>query len=500
MLYLPVSFFLAKAYNLKKLQLMIKKKRLLWIILIPVLALIVVGLLLYFGNFYSKYQAGKIIERTGIEGGLVVHVNCGDGQLTAGLCANDQYVVHGISKSKESVDQARDFIQKQGLYGEVSIDRWQSRQLPYSANLVNLLVIDQGRKVSRNEIMRVLAPMGVAMIKKDGDWVKEKKMWPSKIDDWTHYLHGPDGNQVARDSVAGPPRHIKWRARPEWSREHRYGNKTAMVSTEGKLFYVDNQVHPSIEDLPDRPFLVARNGFNGVLLWKKPIYPRTPKDLMSPGRDSFNFEHFEPRFPMELKVVAIKDRLYTAFGKHGQIQAVDAATGNLERTFEGTEGTEEILYADGLLLAVAPKKKDKVKEMDYTTAELNYVTFTRERAKILRAIDSDSGDILWEYDTGGKGGLKVSPVIKNGDIFIVVDDQLEKLDLFTGERDWQKALPDDMEKEQLQSVKYIKGPSVYDRLIAGDDVILLVYNSGGGSRDRRRSRRTTASRRRWRSR
>ena len=451
--------------------------------MIPVTALIILGLSLYFGNLYPKYQAGKIIEWTGIEGGLVAHVNCGDGQLTAGLRANDQYVVHGISRSDESVEQARDFIQKQEVYGKVSIDLWQGEKLPYSDDLVNLLVIDQGPKVSRDEIMRVLAPKGVAMVKKNGDWIKRENPWPSKIDDWTHYLHGPDGNQVARDSVAGPPRHIKWRATPEWTREHRYGNKTAMVSTEGRLFYVDNRVHPSIENLPDRPFLVARNAFNGVLLWKKPIYPRTPKDLMKPGRDSSEFTHFEPKFPMELKVVAIKDRLYTAFGEHGEIQVLDAATGKLKKTFEGTEHTEEILYADGVLLTVAPKKKDELKEMNYTTAELNYVTFTRKRANILRAIDPDSGDVLWEYDTGDKGGLKVSPIIKNGDIFIVVDGQLIKLDLSTGKQDWRKALPDNMEKEQLQSVKYIKGPSVYDRLIAGDEVILLIYNSGGGSTD-----------------
>ena len=37
--------------------------------------------------------AGEILRATGVEGGLVVHVGCGDGRLTAALHANDSYMV-----------------------------------------------------------------------------------------------------------------------------------------------------------------------------------------------------------------------------------------------------------------------------------------------------------------------------------------------------------------------------------------------------------------------
>jgi len=40
-------------------------------------------------------------------------------------------------------------------------------------------------------------------------WIKIVKPWPEESDQWTHWLHGADGNAVARDSVVAPPRHLQ---------------------------------------------------------------------------------------------------------------------------------------------------------------------------------------------------------------------------------------------------------------------------------------------------
>ena len=102
------------------------------------------------------------------------------------------------------------------MYGSVSVDTFDGRRLPYVDNLVNLLVADELGDVSMDEVMRVLAPLGVAYV--DGE--KIVKPWPDEIDEWTHYLHGPDNNAVAQDTVIGPPSHIQWVAPPKWSRHH----------------------------------------------------------------------------------------------------------------------------------------------------------------------------------------------------------------------------------------------------------------------------------------
>ena len=41
-------------------------------------------------------QAQKILKDTGITGGVIVHLGCGDGQLTAALRAGDSFLVHGL--------------------------------------------------------------------------------------------------------------------------------------------------------------------------------------------------------------------------------------------------------------------------------------------------------------------------------------------------------------------------------------------------------------------
>jgi len=41
--------------------------------------------------------ARRILTETGVQGGLVVHVDCGDGRLTAALRAHEGFLVHGLA-------------------------------------------------------------------------------------------------------------------------------------------------------------------------------------------------------------------------------------------------------------------------------------------------------------------------------------------------------------------------------------------------------------------
>ena len=41
-------------------------------------------------------EARRILDATGIKGGLIVHLGCGDGKLTAALHVNDGCLVHGL--------------------------------------------------------------------------------------------------------------------------------------------------------------------------------------------------------------------------------------------------------------------------------------------------------------------------------------------------------------------------------------------------------------------
>ena len=105
--------------------------------------------------------AKDILKATGVKGGLVVHLGCGDGKLTAQLRANDSTIVHGLDTSAANIAKARKHVHSLGLYGPVSVAAWDGRSLPYADNLVNLLVAENLGKTGMDEVMRVLVPNGV---------------------------------------------------------------------------------------------------------------------------------------------------------------------------------------------------------------------------------------------------------------------------------------------------------------------------------------------------
>lgn len=125
----------------------------------------------------------EIVRAMGVKGGLVVHVGCGDGKLTAELRVNDRYVVQGLDTDTTNVKKARQHIKSLGVYGKVTADTFDGEHLPYADNLINLLIVEDSVDLATDEIMRVLAPRGVVHIKKDGTWQKRVKAWPDDIDE-----------------------------------------------------------------------------------------------------------------------------------------------------------------------------------------------------------------------------------------------------------------------------------------------------------------------------
>ena len=174
-------------------------------------------------------QAKQILDATGVRGGLIVHVGCGDGKLTCALRANDSYIVHGLDKDPANVAAARTYAKSLGQYGDVSVDIWSGDRLPYIDNTVNLVVSEDLGGASKSEVMRVLAPNGVAYIKNGDTWTKTIKPRPKEIDEWTHYMHDATGNAVAHDSIIGPPDHLQWVGSPRWSRHHDHMSSVSAV-------------------------------------------------------------------------------------------------------------------------------------------------------------------------------------------------------------------------------------------------------------------------------
>ena len=102
----------------------------------------------------SADTAADIINKTGVKGGFVVHLGCGDGKLTAALRRNESYLVHGLDTDVDTVRRARKHIESLGVYGKVSVDGFDGKKLPYVRDIVNLLVASDLGKITMDEVRR----------------------------------------------------------------------------------------------------------------------------------------------------------------------------------------------------------------------------------------------------------------------------------------------------------------------------------------------------------
>ncbi|HUT14455.1 MAG TPA: class I SAM-dependent methyltransferase, partial [Thermoguttaceae bacterium] len=260
----------------------------------------------------------ELLQSSGIQGGLVVHLGSGDGRLTASLHANESYLVHGLDADPQNVAEARKTIQSMGLYGRVSVEAFDGEHLPYADNLVNLLVAEDLGGVSMGEVMRVLAPRGVACVKQGDRWNKTVKPRPDAIDEWTHFLHDASGNAVAKDERVGSPRRVQWMAGPMHTRDHdALASLSAMTTSDGRLFYILDEGHTSLMHRPAKWKLIARDAFNGILLWKRDI-PTWVTHL-------FYFRSGPAQMPRRL--VSVGDRVYVTLALDAPVSMLDAATG-----------------------------------------------------------------------------------------------------------------------------------------------------------------------------
>lgn len=311
-------------------------------------------------------SAQDLVERSGIQGGIIVHLNATNGTMTADLRLNDRFQVQGLFPNLADVATARTNINLKAGYGPVSARHWSGGSLPYIDNLVNLIVAEDRSTVTADELFRSLAPNGVLLTKNinslvsagfvvspadlGDDWRMATKPWPSDMDDWTHWLHGADNNAVSGDTLAEIPRNLQWIQSPRWLKSHQANPAlSAMVSSKGRVFYIIDESAPGVDGLPDRWFLVARDAFNGTELWKKPI-----KEWgLQYWSDSTTGHRFTNPHQVMRRLVAVGDEVYVTLGIFEPVVALNAATGNLVRTYEGSEKAFEInCHDDKLVLAV----------------------------------------------------------------------------------------------------------------------------------------------------
>ena len=395
------------------------------------------------------------VEASGVTGGLIVHIGCGDGRVTAKLRRGPRYRVHGLDTDAAKVAAARRYIRERGLYGHVAVDTFDGKTLPYVDNLVNLVVLPNADvsaeasakavfRLPNEEIARVLAPRGVALFHKDlrsqvsalspqpeGDWLVFRKPVPSDIDDWPHFLYGPGNNAVSGDTAVGPPRRLQWQCGPLWSRSHEADmSMTGAVSAGGRIFYFIDEgpigIHETprkTRQLPDKASLVCRDAFNGIALWKRPVADWGARswdnNRLAPWAKASE-RVFSSPLTLPRRLVAAGGRLFVTLGYRACLSELDASTGKTIRQFETVGNVDEILAIDGKLVL-------RVREIPRGGAQA--------KPDSVAVVDIESGRTLWQKEVGRLGDLTLAA--DGGRVCFCNEAGVSALKLETGDALWQ---------------------------------------------------------------
>lgn len=379
----------------------------------------------------NAMSSDKILKESGVKGGLVVLLGCEDPEVAVELGAAPAFTVHILASDEKQVKAIRGLAESKGVYGKVSAELFSGKTLPYVDNLVNCIVVSGKWDVEREEILRVLAPRGIAIFT-DGGEAQSKtanpkskiiKPVPANIDEWTHFLRGADNNAVAQDTVVGPPRRLKWLADPLWLRSHETPSGIqAMVTGGGRIFYIFDEGLIGITDprLPGRWSICARDAFNGKLLWKRHLekwgwrewaldyWKDKDWTVVRAGRTKVPGQN-------QRRLVVDGDRIYATLSYNAPLSVLDAATGEVIKEIEETADTTAIFVHNGVVLAL-------------TSGEF----------KGLVAVDTQTYKVLWKtgYAIGDAGCTAVEDKV-----VAFVNGSLKAFDLHSGKELWSVKSP-----------------------------------------------------------
>ncbi len=381
----------------------------------------------------AKSPAEDVLKAAGTATGLCLHLGSGRSrtpEMTADLAAGTRMLVHGLALDDASLARARKAIEAKGLMGRAMVEKVPVSPLPYVSNLANLVVIEDFAALAKaglamEEVDRVVAPGGAVCVLKDGRWTKTIKPRPKEMDVWTHPGHGADGNRVSADGLVRFPVGLRWQdgvpmnfnlwaACRAWVID---GDRCFTVSTTE----YENLGPASFSKHNLQEYVTARDAYNGLPLWKvncetandgKALCYRNTAPLVTDGRRVYVYK---------------KDRL----------AALDAATGNVEKTYAVKHPTVRLLLLDGVLVASGWEARESKGLWDPWTS--------KSEAGAVEAFDAASGQAAWTvsspaYQLLAADGLVVlllqsGAEVKDGIVF-GKQESVVGVDLKTGKERW----------------------------------------------------------------
>ena len=343
--------------------------------------------------------AGKLPDLPKHAGGLVLHLGQADKdeiQELAKDVASPKLLGQILVTDDKQLNPSRKLVAQEKTNGQLSVQTYDGSNIPVISSAANFIICPEESSVSKEEIMRALAPRGIAYMQNGSQWEKVVKPVPSDIDDWTHALYNPANTVVSQDTKVGPPRRLQWMTGPGWSRSHEHMvSFNAMVSEGGIVYYMVDMGSRSAVALPARWTLIARDGFNGKELWRKVL----------PSWMNHMWPLKSGPTQIQRKLVALDGKVYITLGATAPVSQLDGRTGEVLKTYKGTENIDEIIIEDGQMIV---QMSENVKRREGYTHDMSHVwaaagdarnrfKWTNETRKIA-SVNLESGVTDWVYE------------------------------------------------------------------------------------------------------
>jgi len=250
----------------------------------------------------AQDNADQLLERLGMEKGICVVSGIESCELAQALAKASDLQIYMQVSSAEQLAQARQRLAAARLEStRVHVEQGPTGRLHLADSIADgFIAAGKPDVLSEQEILRVLRPGGRALL---GQRELVKPV-PTGMDDWTHPMHGPDNNPLSSDRLAQAPYLTRFLADP------RYGPAPqATVTANGRVFKAFGHIAWHAREEPFLNTLVAFNGYNGTILWQRPL----PEGLMVHRNTMIATEH----------------TLY--LGDDKSCKLIDTATGKIKR-------------------------------------------------------------------------------------------------------------------------------------------------------------------------
>jgi outer membrane protein assembly factor BamB len=276
--------------------------------------------------------------------GLVVVVAPEDPELPVALAGPDRLVVV-FAREGSAVRRA---ARAKGVAGLVQVIELPALDVLPLADRLAALTVGRGDVPPVAELKRVTRPLGRVARWQDGAWRIEAVPWPAGMMQWPDAHGGPSAEPYRGRDVF-----LTWPMAPRWADGPAIGmapvghDSACIVSAGGRLVVATclddaNLSAPRSRSYVRSWWLVARDAFSGMRLWRRPL-----------GYDPLPSRQREVSRHQPLRSVAMDETRVFTWGEKGLL-VVEAATGKEMRQLETVRSPAvngRIFLAGGRVLA-----------------------------------------------------------------------------------------------------------------------------------------------------